>query len=76
MTKDKELILIEKIRSGETDCYSEFVDAYSEDIFALIYKMVGNREDAEEMAQDVFVKGSSLWKVSEERVRFRLGCIE
>lgn len=57
MTKDKELILIEKIRSGETDCYSEFVDAYSEDIFALIYKMVGNREDAEEMAQDVFVKG-------------------
>jgi RNA polymerase sigma-70 factor, ECF subfamily len=56
MNKDKELILIEKVRSGDTSCYRDLVDAYGENIFTLIYKMTGNREDAEELAQDVFVK--------------------
>lgn len=47
---------VEKIRSGETDCFASLLERYSVQVFSLIVKIVGNREDAEELAQDVFVK--------------------
>lgn len=56
MDRAKEKIIIDQIRSGYTERYRELVDAYADNIIALIYKMTGCREDAEEMAQDVFVK--------------------
>jgi RNA polymerase sigma-70 factor (ECF subfamily) len=47
---------IEKVRSGETGCFAALLERYSVQVFSLIVKMVGNREDAEELTQDVFVK--------------------
>ncbi len=56
MDKTTELNLIASVCDGDTGRYRELVDAYSGRIFALVYKMTGVREDAEELAQDVFVK--------------------
>ncbi len=56
MDKKEEKILIERIKIGEHNLYAQLVDHYSDIIFNLIYKVVGVRADAEELAQDVFVK--------------------
>ena len=47
---------VEKIRLGETDCFAYLLNRYGKQVFSLIVKIVENREDAEELAQDVFVK--------------------
>ena len=56
MEKEKEEDIIRRVRAGETEPFRLLVDAYRENIFALIIKMLGKREDAEELTQDVFVK--------------------
>ena len=50
---------VEKIRGGEIDCFAPLLERYSKQVFSLIVKIVGNREDAEELTQDVFVKAYS-----------------
>ena len=50
---------VEKIRGGEISCFANLLERYSKQVFSLIVKIVGNREDAEELAQDVFVKAYS-----------------
>lgn len=47
---------ISHILKGDTSCYAYLLNKYSRQIFTLVYKIVGNREDAEELTQDVFVK--------------------
>jgi RNA polymerase sigma-70 factor (ECF subfamily) len=47
---------VEKIRLGETGCFAPLLEKYSKQVFSLIVKIVGNREDAEELTQDVFLK--------------------
>ncbi|MFB9078238.1 RNA polymerase sigma factor [Flavobacterium procerum] len=47
---------IDKILQGETNAFAVLVDRYKDMIFTLALKMVKNREEAEETAQDTFVK--------------------
>ena len=47
---------IERIQAGETECFATLLDRYSQPVFSLIVKIVDNREDAEELTQDVFLK--------------------
>ena len=47
---------IEKIQLGESTYYSCILNKYSRQVFALVVKIVDNREDAEELTQDIFMK--------------------
>ena len=47
---------IERIVVGDTGCFACLLDKYSRPVHSLILKMVRNKEDAEELAQDVFMK--------------------
>jgi RNA polymerase sigma-70 factor (ECF subfamily) len=47
---------IEKIQAGETECFAVLLERYSQTVYSLVVKIVGNREDAEELTQDVFLK--------------------
>ena len=47
---------IQKILEGKTDFFSRLVDRYSQQVFLLIVKIVHRQEEAEELAQDVFLK--------------------
>ncbi|MBP1222047.1 RNA polymerase sigma factor [Flavobacterium sp. 1355] len=47
---------IDKILQGETNAFAVLVDRYKDMIFSLSLKMVRNREEAEEVAQDTFIK--------------------
>lgn len=42
--------------NGEHSAYAELVHRYQNYVFTLTLRMVKNREDAEEVAQDVFIK--------------------
>lgn len=51
---DKEII--NDVLAGNSNAYHLLVTRYRNMIFTLVYNIVLNREDAEEVAQDVFVK--------------------
>ena len=48
--------IISRVLQGEQNAYAELVNRYQGYVFTLILRMVKSREDAEEIAQDVFVK--------------------
>ena len=45
-----------RAREGDEDAYHEMVRRYGPPVFDLIYRMVGQRELAEDLAQETFVK--------------------
>lgn len=47
---------IQRIQAGDTACFAFLLDKYSRPVHSLILKVVKSREDAEELAQDVFMK--------------------
>lgn len=48
--------LIQRIRSGETEAYTLLVRRYQSLVFAVAYHSVGNSEDAQDVAQNVFIR--------------------
>ena len=47
---------INQIIQGNTNVFGVLVDRYKEMIFTLALKMIKNREEAEEISQDTFIK--------------------
>lgn len=52
----QEELYIKRIQNGETEYFSRIVEHYSQPVFLLIHRIVRSQEDAEELAQDVFLK--------------------
>ena len=48
--------IISQVLSGNHTIYGELVNRYQNYVFTLTLRIVKNREDAEEVAQDVFIK--------------------
>ena len=48
--------IISKVLTGERNAYADLVNRYQAYVFTLVLRMIKSREDAEEVAQDVFVK--------------------
>lgn len=53
---EKDLILVERCKAGDQRAYNDLINGYKRQIFSLIYRMVGNAADAEDLAQDTFIK--------------------
>lgn len=51
---DSELVV--RARSGSEAAYRELLARYQRPVFSLVYRMVRNREQAEDLAQETFVK--------------------
>ncbi|MCC6860318.1 MAG: sigma-70 family RNA polymerase sigma factor [Bryobacterales bacterium] len=49
-------LLVRRIRSGEEAAFRELVERYQSRIFRVVYGILRNREDAEDLAQEVFAK--------------------
>jgi RNA polymerase sigma factor (sigma-70 family) len=56
MTNDAELQLIDRILAGEQNLYAELVDRYKGYTFTITMKILQHRPEAEEAAQDAFIK--------------------
>jgi RNA polymerase sigma-70 factor (ECF subfamily) len=48
--------LVRRARRGDLEAYDELVQRYQERIYATIYHMTSNHEDANDMAQESFIK--------------------
>lgn len=63
MTRAEESALILKIMEGDKDLFRQIVDAHSGMIFSVLYRVTSSREDAEDLAQETFVKAYFLRQV-------------
>jgi len=48
--------IIRRILQGEQALYAQLVQKYQQYVFTLVLRFTDNREDAEELSQDIFVK--------------------
>jgi RNA polymerase sigma-70 factor (ECF subfamily) len=51
---DRELVV--RALDGEEDAFRELLERFRRPVFSLIYRMIGDREQAEDLAQESFVK--------------------
>ncbi|HLU68100.1 MAG TPA: sigma-70 family RNA polymerase sigma factor, partial [Kofleriaceae bacterium] len=51
----RESRLIRKLRERDERAFRDMVEEYGDRVFNLTYRMLGNREEAEDLAQEVFI---------------------
>lgn len=61
---------IEKVLNGDTAAYSSLVEKHKNLVFSIALKILNNREDAEEIAQDSFVKAFHSLRSFENKSKF------
>jgi RNA polymerase sigma factor (sigma-70 family) len=55
-------LLVNAARSGDMKAYDDLVRRYQERIYATVYHMTSNHEDANDIAQETFIKAYSALK--------------
>src|SRR5271154_1733333 len=58
----EESALVHRARRGDLAAYDELVKRYQERIYATVYHMTSNHEDANDLAQDSFIKAFQALK--------------
>ncbi|MBK1879953.1 sigma-70 family RNA polymerase sigma factor [Pelagicoccus mobilis] len=53
---DEDLAIVHKVQAGDVDAFDELVTKYRERIYAVVYNLTSNREDASDLTQDAFIK--------------------
>jgi RNA polymerase sigma factor (sigma-70 family) len=59
---EEESALVHRARHGDLAAYDDLVKRYQERIYATIYHMTSNHEDANDLAQDSFIKAFQALK--------------
>ena len=54
--------LVKRARNGDLKAYDELIKRYQERIYATVYHMTANHEDANDIAQDSFIKAFQALK--------------
>lgn len=52
---ERDAALVRRVRDGDTAAFDEIVKAYMRPVFQVAYRVVGHREDAEDLVQDCFL---------------------
>ena len=59
MTREQELTIVRRVQHGDVNAFELLVAAYEKNVFNVALQMLGNREDAQDMAQEAFLKAYS-----------------
>jgi RNA polymerase sigma-70 factor (ECF subfamily) len=70
MDKTEDIYYIEAVRKGDVSSFSLLVERYQNMVYSLALKLLKNAEDAEEMAQDTFVKAFQKLDTYEGKSKF------
>lgn len=62
MTREEELRLLQKAQAGDMDAFEAIVYSNEKAVYNLALRQLGNREDAEDATQEVFVKAYTALK--------------
>ncbi|MDR3218872.1 MAG: sigma-70 family RNA polymerase sigma factor [Dysgonamonadaceae bacterium] len=67
MQNVNDLLAIQRVKAGDIRAFSAIVSAYQQMVFTIVMKIVENKEDAEDITQEVFIKAfKSLGQFKEE----------
>ena len=58
----EEMELVRRARRGDLEAYDELVRRYQERVYATVYHMTANHEDANDLAQEAFIKAFQALK--------------
>ena len=53
---DSDAVAVERTLAGDRDAFRVLVEGHSHNVFRLAYRMTGNRQDAEEVVQEAFLR--------------------
>ncbi len=56
VANDAEAVLVARLVARDEQAFNAIVRAYQRRVFALLFRMLGNRAEAEDLAQEVFVQ--------------------
>jgi RNA polymerase sigma factor (sigma-70 family) len=70
MIQDPDLLLIDKVLTGETKLYSDLIDRYKRYVYTIAFKILQNRPEAEEAAQDTFIKAYNAMRNFNRQAKF------
>lgn len=56
MDKQRDIILVRRIKEGDRDAFGELVQKYKERIYFIAYRMTNNHADADDLSQEAFIK--------------------
>lgn len=70
MQNKEDQYYIEKVKSGGVDSFSVLVNRHKVNVYQLILKVLQNREDAEDIAQEVFIKVFKKLKAFKGEAKF------
>jgi RNA polymerase sigma-70 factor (ECF subfamily) len=48
--------LVKRAKNGDLEAYEEIIKLYDKKVFSLIFNMIRNQDDVEDIAQEVFIK--------------------
>ena len=60
--RDLDWAIVQRVQNGEVSAFNQLVQKYRQPLFSTIYNMTGNREDATDIAQEVFIKAFQSMK--------------
>jgi len=58
--KSEDRVLVERCLKGEERAFEELLNKYKNSVYSICYRMVRNQTDAEDLAQDVFIRTFSV----------------
>lgn len=68
---DTDWAVVQRVQSGDVAAFDGLIRKYRERLYAVIYNMIGNREDAADLTQDAFIKAfQSIKRFSGESAFF------
>ena len=53
---DSDWMIVQRVQSGDVASFDSLILKYRERVYAMIYNMTSNREDAADLTQDTFIK--------------------
>ncbi|NSW92131.1 MAG: sigma-70 family RNA polymerase sigma factor, partial [Firmicutes bacterium] len=48
--------LVTKSRNGDIDAFEELICRYERKVYTVVYRLIGNHEDASDLAQEAFLR--------------------
>ena len=67
----KDSLLVEECLNGDKQAFAELVNRYQHAVYNLAYRMTGNAADAEDLAQDTFIRAFKKLKQYRPEYAFR-----
>ena len=59
MTREEEQASVRRVQDGDVNAFGDLVAAYEKNVYNLALRMTGSAQDAEDMAQEAFLKAYS-----------------